>query len=275
MSAKSYRGRPVPCQPLSKEAAPRILLSLLVGVLLLFPLLATAQAELTIGDAEAPSGAAVEVPFTLTRNLTQPATIVLRIAFPDDALDILDVQPTALLGSTGHSLDYEVSTPGELRIVMVGQGVMAEGILCRIYVRIAASAAVGSMLDLTDNGSNGSTPQGAVLNTVFVPGTVSVVALSGQHTADQDGDWRISLSELLRVIQFYNLDEYHCDAAGEDGYAPGPGDQSCATHDSDYNPANWTVSLTELLRLIQFFNILGGAYHPDANGEDSYAPGAF
>ena len=44
------------------------------------------------------------------------------------------------------------------------------------------------------------------------------------HSADQNLDYLISLSELLRVIQFYNSGGYHCDASGEDGYAPAPGD---------------------------------------------------
>ncbi|HPO14239.1 MAG TPA: C1 family peptidase [Candidatus Hydrogenedentes bacterium] len=92
------------------------------------------------------------------------------------------------------------------------------------------------------------------------------------HNADQDGDGVINLSELLRVIQFYNSEGYHCDAAAsEDGYAPGPGDQSCIPHASDYNPQDWRINLSELLRLIQFFN--SGGYHPCIEGEDGYCPG--
>ncbi|MDM8552800.1 type I secretion C-terminal target domain-containing protein [Desulfobacterales bacterium HSG2] len=34
-------------------------------------------------------------------------------------------------------------------------------------------------------------------------------------------DWRISLNELLRLIQFYNSDGYHRDTYGEDGFSPG------------------------------------------------------
>jgi len=41
------------------------------------------------------------------------------------------------------------------------------------------------------------------------------------HSADQDGDWKISLSELLRVIQFFNMGGYHPCPDGEDGYCPG------------------------------------------------------
>ncbi len=46
----------------------------------------------------------------------------------------------------------------------------------------------------------------------------------GPHSADRDGDWRTAMSELLRVIQFYNAHGYHCDATTEDGYAPGEED---------------------------------------------------
>ena len=42
------------------------------------------------------------------------------------------------------------------------------------------------------------------------------------HSADYSpADLKINLSELLRLIQFYNFVDYHYDAAGEDGYAPG------------------------------------------------------
>ena len=81
----------------------------------------------------------------------------------------------------------------------------------------------------------------------------------------------MGLSELLRAIQLYNVGEYHCDAAGEDGFAPGAGDRTCAPHASDYSPQDWSVNLSELLRLIQLYN--SGGYHPDAAGEDGFAPG--
>jgi len=75
------------------------------------------------------------------------------------------------------------------------------------------------------------------------------------------------LTELLRVIQFYNSVGFHCETGTEDGYAPGPGVQTCAPHASDYMPENWQVELTELLRLIQFYN--SGGYHT----EDGFCPG--
>lgn len=92
------------------------------------------------------------------------------------------------------------------------------------------------------------------------------------HSADYNPpDFQINISELLRVVQFFNLGGYQCDPEGEDGYRPGDGAKDCTPHDSDYNPQNWRISINELLRLIQFFNI--GSYHPNPAGEDGFEPG--
>ncbi len=91
------------------------------------------------------------------------------------------------------------------------------------------------------------------------------------HSADQDQDTRISLSELLRAIQFFNSNGFHCEAGTEDGFAPGSGNQNCAPHASDYNPHDWIIGLSELLRLIQFFN--SGGYHACEGSEDGFCPG--
>lgn len=92
-----------------------------------------------------------------------------------------------------------------------------------------------------------------------------------QHAADTDNNYMIGLSELLRVIQFFNSDGYHCDPLGEDGYAPGPGNETCSEHSGDYNPADFEITLTELLRVIQLFN--SGGYHTCPEGEDGFCPG--
>jgi PhoPQ-activated pathogenicity-related protein len=97
------------------------------------------------------------------------------------------------------------------------------------------------------------------------------------HSADQDGNGRINLTELLRVIQFFNIRGYQCavaPASSEDGYLAGAGaGHDCAPHCSDYAPQDWQIDLTELLRLIQFFNI--GGYHACAESgtEDGYCAG--
>lgn len=91
------------------------------------------------------------------------------------------------------------------------------------------------------------------------------------HTADQNADNRIDLSELLRVIQFFNSSGYRCQSGTEDGYAPGAGSQTCTPHASDYGPQDWIISLSEVLRLIQFFNLNG--YYACEGTEDGFCPG--
>lgn len=90
------------------------------------------------------------------------------------------------------------------------------------------------------------------------------------HSGDIDGGYIIDLSELLRIIQFYNSNGYHCDPAGEDGFGPGLGAQNCTPHSSDYSPRDWRIGLSELLRFIQLYN--SGGYTPCDTGEDGFCP---
>lgn len=93
------------------------------------------------------------------------------------------------------------------------------------------------------------------------------------HSADTNQDYRITLAEVLRVIQFYNTGHYSCDATTEDGYRPGGDNFDCAPHDSDFLVQDWSISLPELLRLVQFMNMPNGAYHVNPETEDGFAPG--
>ena len=96
------------------------------------------------------------------------------------------------------------------------------------------------------------------------------------HTADQDENNRINLSELLRIVQFYNVGALHCQTGSEDDYAPLPGDTACAYHDSDYAPPDWHIGLGEVMRTIQFFNTGGYYACPDADPptEDGFCAGS-
>ena len=55
------------------------------------------------------------------------------------------------------------------------------------------------------------------------------------HSDYKPQNWRIDLSELLRLIQFYNSSGYHLDPNGEDGFAPGDDiiPVPCACHMAD------------------------------------------
>jgi len=99
----------------------------------------------------------------------------------------------------------------------------------------------------------------------------------GDHTADLNGNGIIELGELLRVIQLYNAEAYHCvleEQNSEDGYMPGLGNQDCTPHSSDYLPQNWRIGLGELLRLVQFYNADGVApvEEEEPETEDGFKP---
>ena len=76
------------------------------------------------------------------------------------------------------------------------------------------------------------------------------------NSADQNANFEISVSELLRTIQLFNSDGYQCGASiyREDGFDLGMGETDCLPHSADYNTQDWKISLSELLRVIQLFN---------------------
>ncbi|MFM1919659.1 MAG: hypothetical protein RLZZ303_1293 [Candidatus Hydrogenedentota bacterium] len=88
------------------------------------------------------------------------------------------------------------------------------------------------------------------------------------HSADQDGNFEITLDELLRGIQLFNGDGHQCAPASEDGYALGDDDRDCPPHASDYNPKDWRISLSELLRLIQLYSL--GGFEECPESEDGF-----
>lgn len=95
------------------------------------------------------------------------------------------------------------------------------------------------------------------------------------HSADTEAMNTIDISELLRVIQFYNSGGFHCavePSDTEDGYVPGadPAQTGCAAHASDYNPQDWKINLTELLRLIQLYNSPAYRSCPEGGTEDGF-----
>jgi hypothetical protein len=90
------------------------------------------------------------------------------------------------------------------------------------------------------------------------------------HAADINHDFRLSLSELLRVIQLYNSSVYHCAPGTEDGYAPGEGPTGCIEHSSDYQSPLFRIDITELLRTIQLYN--AGGYRRNIFTEDTFEP---
>lgn len=98
-----------------------------------------------------------------------------------------------------------------------------------------------------------------------------MLKIPDRHAIDfMDGDYQISLDELLRAIQFYNSNAFHCDPNGEDNFAPFPGSHNCKRHSADFLIFDWSIDLDELLRLIQFYNSAG--YFVCEGSEDGFCP---
>jgi len=95
------------------------------------------------------------------------------------------------------------------------------------------------------------------------------------HIGDTDADFRMSLAEIIRMIQFYNISTGISCApnAGdtEDGYLPNPtGGRVCTRHTADYAQTEWVVSLSELLRVIQIFSFGGYTSCEIGAGDDGF-----
>lgn len=237
---------------------------------------AKAGANVTLGNAPAAtSGGAVSLPVSgAWAGLTvEPSTLVLSAAWDAGWIELTGVSAGPALAASGKSVDFEPHGKSVKVVIYGGSGALPQGDLVYLNFQISASAMVGASTVIRDAGTNASDAAGEPVPLNVANGGLTVTIGPKPHSADYSGDWRISLSELLRVVQFYNIGSFHCDASSEDGYAPGLGDQGCTPHDSDYSSRNWVISLNELLRIIQFYNASGGNYHYSPGTEDNYAPG--
>lgn len=159
---------------------------------------------------------------------------------------------------------------GRYRVVIAGinQNAIPSGVVVQLVFRVRSLAAGGTFpADLDD--VIFSDPQGQPLQGRSIDGAITV--FRRWHSADLSQDYAVSFQELLRVIQLFNSQAYHCNATSEDGFAIGPGARGCAPHSSDFNPADWKVNISELLRLIQFYN--ASSYQLAVGTEDGFMPG--
>lgn len=112
----------------------------------------------------------------------------------------------------------------------------------------------------------------------------------GLHSADTNGDLRLGLSELLRVIELYNTrtgtsrtGRYRLSETSKDGFDPdgrtiGDGEGPTRFHSADMD-RNGQLSLSELLRVIELYNTRSGttrtgAYRIDADTSDGFSSDA-
>jgi len=70
-------------------------------------------------------------------------------------------------------------------------------------------------------------------------------AAAQYHSADTNPGQQISLSALLRVVQFFNSGGYHTECGTEDNFAPGPGSLfECAAEGEETIELPGCVALT-------------------------------
>lgn len=132
-----------------------------------------------------------------------------------------------------------------------------------------------------------STSAAGALQAVATPDPLVVSAAATFHSADSNQDFRLNLSELLRVIELYNTRSgttrtgaYRTDDSTVDGFAPdaaGDGVRT-STHSAD-TTGNGALNLSELLRVIELYNTRSGttrtgAYRIEESTVDGFAPDA-
>jgi len=122
------------------------------------------------------------------------------------------------------------------------------------------------------------------------PLVVSPIPLPNQsfHSADSNRDNKISLSELIRVVELYNTRQgsvrtgaYTTQKDTEDGFAPDYSRSSSTIlpyyHSADINK-DGKLSLSELIRVVELYNfrfdtVRTGGYKKQSGTEDGFSPG--
>lgn len=126
---------------------------------------------------------------------------------------------------------------------------------------------------------------GALTARLANPNPLILRPKNSYHRGDLDQDGRLSLVELLRVIEIYNVREssvrvgrYSADPATTDGVRPGAtGGIVTEFHSADFD-RDGKISLSELLRVIEIYNYRDGSkrtgqYRGASGTVDGFAPG--
>jgi len=237
---------------------------------------AAAGARLELGGVAVAPGSILIMPVSYQEGDSGGISVLLlRLKIPLAQVELREVIPEASLADSGKRLDFELSGEELSLCVFGGRSKIVSGGICRLLLRVLPEVSVPGIVVLSNLDTQGANRDEKRVALSGNNGVIGVVGNLAPHKADQDGDWSISLPELLRIIQLYNIGSYHCDSGSGDGYSPGPGDTACDPHDGDYSPVDWKISFTELLRVIQFYNSPYAVYHVLEGTEDGFAPGPF
>ncbi len=231
--------------------------------------------QLVLYDQNLEVGENLTLPVYLDVLTTAASTLSFDLVFDPAAFDYTGHTPGDIIGEFGKVFEVTEAGPGRLECSVEDppmRSAKQASVLAVFDFTVTADA--GTLWTIATENETAADPAATPLS--IGGGSAAVSVLATAHAADWNGepDGDIDLTELLRLIQFYNSNGYHCadtPDATEDGYAPNAGAQDCVPHSSDYNPQSWFIEVSELLRLIQFYN--SGGYHPCTTGEDGYCPG--
>ena len=216
----------------------------------------------------------------------------------------LTLAHTLTYAGTATALDWQMVLPAGWSFVSEtgsgAQGKPAVGIqnlLTWSWTTIPASPLTFRVVVSVPAGQSGSQQVVSLVNLVLGGPALRLLAQAdplvivvgaARHGADTDASGRISLVELTRVIELYNVRNdtvrtgaYRLNTATEDGFDSDPARSGTAAftpyHTADTN-GNGLLGLIELTRVIELYNVRAGtartgAYHLQADTEDGFAPG--
>ena len=230
--------------------------------------------------AGGPAGYSAGSAITLTSTVTysgQPDTVVWRVLPPADwqlvAQTSQATTSTPSVGATGL-LEWRWTTlpPSPVTISYT----------LSVPPETLGPKSITAQAQVTNGGLTGSV--------LAKPDPLIVSMAPRPHSADLNGDYRIGLIELTRVIELYNTRNvglsrrtgaYLPDISGEDGFAANPSATGAGKisryHDADTS-RDAQINLIELTRVIEIYNQRSGAvrtgeYRVSSGTEDGFAPG--
>ena len=230
-----------------------------------------AAVTLRLEGTTTPSGGIAAVSIFLDPLGLAPTSLVIPLNFDTSLMTVVAIVAGA--DDTGALIDYAPNASGATVVAYHPTDKLPAGHLATLYVEVASEVPAGTGITIADGGVSASNAAADPLVVTLAATSITIAALHNRHRADTDGNGRINLSEVLRVVQLYSLGEFRCDVTQEDGIAPGSAPRDCMPHNLDYAPQNWRFSLSELLRAIQFFNAFKGTYHPSPGTEDGFTSG--
>jgi hypothetical protein len=175
------------------------------------------------------------------------------------------------------------------QIISVSTSVFAVGAITLVQIPIGTLTSGFNLGQITDWNIGGGTSGLVAFRMTFDSLALNLSPLPARHSADLDGNFRLTLNEVTRVIELYrtrNATEqtgaYAVNASTEDGFAPDATRANVAATLTKYHSADsdkdGRISLAELTRVIELYNyregtLRTGKYRAQASTVDGYAPG--